>query len=192
MTAMNRRDAVKTAGLLLGGAVAVSSGLLTACSNEKKAAQSEPDAALVVKKASLVLTATDQALMEAVADTILPDTPASPGAKAAGAGAAINLLLSDCYEPPAHKRAIDGLAVLRQRSTTFAALPQAARETLLRTIDAEAKQAGDTHWFHLLHELSLKAYYATEIGTTKALRYVREPGRFDGCVKFTPGQPAWA
>ncbi len=192
MTAMNRRDAVKTAGLLLGGAVAVSSGLLSACSSEKKAAPSVPDAVPTVKKASLVLTAADQALMEAVADTILPDTPASPGAKAAGAGAAINLLLSDCYEPPAHKRAIDGLAVLRQRSATFASLPQPARGALLRTIDAEAKQAGDTHWFHLLHELSLKAYFSSEIGMTKALRYVREPGHFKGCVKLTPGQPAWA
>ena len=185
MTAMNRRDAVKTASVLLGGALAASSGLLTACTAESRAKAT--DTAIPA-----ALSTADQALMESVADTILPDSPASPGAKAAGAGAAISLLLTDVYDATARKRATDGLSALRARSPQFATLPQVERESLLRTIDAEAKQAGTAHSFHLLHELSLKAYFSSEIGTTKALRYVREPGRFDGCVTMTPGQPAWA
>lgn len=184
MTDMTRREAVKTAGVLLGGFVA-SSGLLVACTAESRTGSATATQAVA-------LSAADQALMESIADTILPDSPASPGAKAAGAGAAITVLLRDVYDAPARTRASDGLAALRARSPQFASLPQADREALLRTIDAEAKQAGDTHWFHLLHELSMKAYFSSEIGTTKALRYIREPGRFDGCVKLTPGQPAWA
>ena len=185
MTAMTRRDAVKTTGALLGGALVASSGLLAACF-------AEPRATVSGGTAARALTASDEALMEAVAETILPDSPASPGAKAAGAGAAITVLLTDVYDARAVKRATDGLAALRTRSPQFASLMQADREALLRTIDAEATQAGDTHWFHLLHELSRRAYFSSEVGVTKALRYVREPGRFDGCVTMTPGQPAWA
>ena len=185
MTDMTRRDAVKTAGALLGGALVASSGLLAACT-------AEPRAGSTTVTPTDALSAADQALMESVADTILPDSPASPGAKSAGAGAAITVLLTDVYDAAARTRATDGLAAIRARSPQFASLPQSDREALLRTIDAEAKQAGDTHWFHLLHELARKAYFSSEIGITKALRYIREPGRFEGCVTMTPGQPAWA
>ncbi len=188
VTSMNRREAVKTASLLVGGAVAASTGLLGCAKSEPL---EKPRAEKVVL-AERALNAADRALMVAVADTILPDTAASPGAKAAGVGDAISLLLADVYDATAWTRAAEGLRAIRQRSPGFATLPQADREALLRTIDAEAKQAGDTHWFHLLHELSTKAYFSSEIGMTKALRYVREPGRFDGCVKLAPGQPAWA
>ena len=185
MTAMTRRDAVKTASMLLGGALVSSSALLSACKADSRSGNNDT-------MPSGALSAGDQALLESVADTILPDSPSSPGAKAAGAGAAMAVLLTDVYDAAARKRATDGLAAIRARSPQFVSLSQSDREALLRTIDAEAKTAGSTHWFHLLHELSVQAYFSSEIGTTKALRYVREPGRFDGCVQMTTGQPAWA
>ena len=184
MTDMNRRDAVKTAGLLLGGVALASTGLLTACSTEPRTPATTPGA--------MALSADDEALMGVVADTILPDTPSSPGARAAGAGPAINLLLTDVYDANARARIGAGLLALRQRSANFASLPAADRESVLRTIDGEAKAEGASHWFHLMHELSMKAYFASEIGHTKALRYVQEPHRFTGCVPLTKGQPAWA
>ena len=189
MPMMTRREAVKAAGVLLGGAVVASSGVLSACKAEPRALESPKGAK--VRLISMPLGADDQALVESLADTILPDTASSPGAKVAGAGAAINLLLTDVYDADATKRVIDGLTALRARSATFAALPSSERVALLRAIDAEATKAGPTHWFHLMHELSMKAYFSSEIGMTKALRYVREPGRFDGCVPMKPGQPAW-
>ena len=184
MTDMNRRDAVKAAGILLGSAALVSTGLLTACSKEPRAPATVPGA--------MTLSAEDEALMAAVADTILPDTPSSPGAKAAGAGPAINLLLTDVYDANARARIGAGLLALRQKRGNFATLPAADRETVLRGIDAEAKAEGPSHWFHLMHELSMKAYFASEIGHTKALRYIHEPHRFTGCVPLAKGQPAWA
>ena len=184
MTDMNRRDAVKTAGLLLGGAALSASGLLTACSTEPRTPAAIPGA--------MTLSAEDEALMGVVADTILPDTPLSPGAKAAGAGPAINLLLTDVYDANARARIGAGLLALRQKSVNFATLPAAERETVLRAIDADAKAEGPSHWFHLMHELSMKAYFASEIGNTKALRYIQEPHRFTGCVPLAKGQPAWA
>jgi Gluconate 2-dehydrogenase subunit 3 len=188
---MNRRDAVKATGVLLGGAVVASSGVLSACKAEPRAREASKDANAKVAPQSMVLREDDQALIESIADTILPDTPSSPGAKAGGGGAAVNLLLTDVYDAAATKRVVDGLATLRTRSAAFVTLPASERVALLRTIDIEAKQAGPAHWFHLVHELSMKAYFSSEIGMTKALRYVREPGRFNGCVPMKPGQPAW-
>lgn len=134
--------------------------------------------------------------MEEIADTILPTTPSSPGAKAAAIGGAINVLLTDCYDAEAQRRAASGLIAFRllcreRMDATFESLSPADRERFLLEVDVEAARAGDEHWFHLMRELSLRAYFSSEIGMTRALRYVRVPGRWTGCVPLEPGQPAW-
>ncbi len=48
------------------------------------------------------------------------------------------------------------------------------------------------HYFHMMKPLALLGYFTSEIGCTKALRYVESPGRFDPCTTWTPGDPAWA
>jgi hypothetical protein len=185
---MNRREAVKTATLLVGGVIVTSNGFLIACSRD----QSTPAAGT-----GKVLSLDDQSLIEEIADTLLPTTPSSPGAKAAGAGAAINLLLTDCYEPDAQKKVVDGLTEFRKTCRNrfgkdFVGLPQASREQLLREIDAEAQKVGERHYFSVVRDLSKQAYFSSEIGVTKALRYVMTPGKWVGCVQLQPGQPAWA
>ena len=177
---MNRREAVKATAVLLGG-VLITSVSLTACARDTRRAGAP------------VLNTEDQALIEEIADTLLPTTPSSAGAKAAGVGPVINLLLTDCREPDDQKRVIDGLK--RFRSTVgdhFASMSQVNRENWLRRIDGEAKAAGDKHYFNLVRELSLQAYFSSEIGSTKALRYIMTPGKWVGCVPLQPGQPAWA
>lgn len=181
---MNRREAVKTSTLLLGGVWLTSTGLLGACARDAK------------REGSSVLTPDDQALMEEIADTILPTTVSSPGAKAAGVGPVINLLLTDCYKPDAQARVVDGLKDFRKKCDercggSFATVPQAKREQFLREIDAEAKKGGDKHYFPLIRELSLNSYFTSQVGMTQALRYVLTPGRWVGCVPLQPGQPAW-
>ena len=142
--------------------------------------------------------ADDQTLIEEIADTLLPTTAASPGAKAAGAGAAINLLVTDCWEPERQQRVVvAGLKQFRETSKTraggeFMTLPVARREALLREIDAEAQPKGDAHYFDLVRDLALQAYFSSEIGMTKARRWIVVPGKFVGCLPLKPGQPAWA
>jgi hypothetical protein len=184
MPPMNRRDALKTTTALLGGVLVSGSGVLAACRSDGREATSG------------VLTRDDQDLMEEIADTLLPTTAASPGAKAAGAGPTINLLLTDCYKPDAQRRVVQGLKDFRASCGErcgggFASLPRPERERLLREIDAEARKAGETHYFGLVRELATNAYFSSEIGMTQALRYVRIPGRWTGCVPLQPGQPAW-
>ncbi|HEY7194012.1 MAG TPA: gluconate 2-dehydrogenase subunit 3 family protein [Steroidobacteraceae bacterium] len=150
---MNRRDALK--------ALIASSGILAACRSGR---------------------ASDQALMEEIADTLLPTTASSPGAKAAGAGAAMNLILSDCYTPADQQRVRDGLE--RFRNAHFLERSRAERETFVRSVGKEA-------WFEPVRTLALGAYFSSETGMTQALRYLRVPGKYVGCMPLAPGQPAW-
>jgi hypothetical protein len=48
------------------------------------------------------------------------------------------------------------------------------------------------HYFRMMKELTLLGYFTSEVGYTKAQRYVESPGRFDPCVPYTAGEPAWA
>ena len=106
----------------------------------------------------------------------------SPGAKAAGTGAAMNLIVSDCYKPADQRAVIDGLA--RFRAKNFLALSRADREAFVRSV-------GRQDWFPPVRDLALGAYFSSETGMTKALRYLRVPGKYVGCMPLAPGQPAW-
>jgi len=129
-----------------------------------------------------VLSDEDQVLAEEIADTLLPTTAGSTGAKAAGTGAAMNLILSDCYKPAEQRAVTEALA--RFRAEKFLELSRADRETFVRSVGRQA-------WFAPLRELALGAYFSSEIGMTQALRYVRVPGKYVGCMPLAPGQPAW-
>ena len=162
---MNRRDAIKT-----GAALFASTGILAACRTGGAS--------------SRVLSGSEQVLAEEIADTLLPTTAGggSPGAKAAGTGAAMNLILTDCYKAEDQRAFRDGLE--RFRAANFLALSRVERETFVRSV---AKQA----WFAPVRDLALGAYFSSDIGMTKALRYVRVPGKYVGCMPLEPGQPAW-
>ena len=182
---MNRRDALKAGAVALGGLAMLSSGVLAGCAREDR------------PPTTGILSRDEEDLAESIADTILPKTAASPGAKEANAGQEINLLVTDCYEPDAQRRLRKGLRAFDSRCRDkyhkpFTELPRADREALLRTVSAEGKRAPpDTHWFPLMRELSERAYFSSQIGMTQALRYIQVPGKWVGCMPLTPGQPAW-
>lgn len=159
---MNRRDALKAA-------LFASTGILVACRARRVSS-------------SRVLSDDDQRLAEEIADTLLPTTAGSPGAKAAGTGAAMNLILSDCYKPEDQRAFRDGLE--RFRAKNFLELSRAEREAFVRSVGRQA-------WFQPVRDLALGAYFSSEIGMTQALRYVRVPGKYVGCMPLAPGQPAW-
>src|ERR1700720_2013131 len=145
MPPMNRREALKATTAVLGSVLLTSNGFLVACARDSNRA------------AGRVLSVDDESLIEEIADTLLPTTPSSPGAKAAGAGAAINLLLTDCREPEAQERVVNGLKDFRKTcqdrcGNVFASLSQQERERVLRDIDVEAQKAGPTHYFGLVRE----------------------------------------
>ena len=48
------------------------------------------------------------------------------------------------------------------------------------------------HYFRMMKELALLGFFTSKVGCTEVQRYVEAPGRFDPCIPYTPGQPAWA
>ena len=197
---MDRREAVKRVTFMLGGIALVgsSTGLLTAC------AKADRDA---VAKAGTTgdFTTDDIALLDEVADTILPDTAKSPGAKAAKTGPFIALMVKDTYTPEDQKVFRDGLMALDEASkkanggATFVKATPAQRTALLTALDKEQfdfqktrKPDEKQHYFRMMKELTMLGFFTSEIGMTKAMRYKESPGPFQPCVPYTKGDPAWA
>jgi len=183
MVPMTRRQALKTASTLLGGAL-IAPAVLVGCKPEEE------------KAVAKGLRLDDEALLGHIADTLLPTTAASPGAAAAGVGATMFLLLSECQPVEVQQRVADGLRELRAACrargvSSFDAMTQGQREQLLGEIDAAAQQAGDKHWFSVARGLALHSYFTSEIGMTQAARFVLVPGKWEGCIPLEVGQPAW-
>ena len=195
---ITRREAIQHVAALLGGA-ALSGG-------DQLLALSFDEAALAQATATGVgaFSAADVALLDEIAETILPET-STPGAKAAKTGAFMALSVTDVYTAENQSIFRDGLRKVDEACTSahgksFMMATPAERLTVLQALDREQKAAMDArqssdeprHYFRLMKELALLGYFTSEIGVTKALRYVEAPGRFDPCAPHTPGDRSWA
>jgi hypothetical protein len=59
-------------------------------------------------------------------------------------------------------------------------------------VAADAAAGEPAHYFRMMKELALLGFFTSKIGCTEVLRYVEAPGRFDPCIPYTTGEPAWA
>lgn len=148
-------------------------------------------------------TRDDVAFLDDVADTILPET-STPGARAAHTGAFMALMVTDTYTERDQQMFRDGMASLDAACRTahghgFTKATPAHRTALLESLDREQyeytqqKLANDPpHYFRQMKWLALQGYFTSEIGYTRAMRYLETPGRFDPCVPHAPGERIWA
>jgi len=201
--AIDHREAIRRVSVLLGGIALVSeSALLSAWRYDRTADSGAGDRQF---------SADDTAFLDEVAETILPETK-TPGAKAAKVGAFMALMVTDAYNERDQKIFRDGMRTLDEACRTMhnAAFMEATpqqRLALLEQLDREQKAHMDAreaarrsgapadtpaHYFRMMKELALLGYFTSEIGYTKAMRYVESPGRFDSCVPYTPGETNWA
>lgn len=191
---LSRREAIHRVSALFGGVALVGhAGLLEALEAERGA----PPAA--------VLSAADVTLLDEIADTMLPETR-TPGAKAAGVGPFMALMVADAYSPEEQQVFADGLRTLERECTVmhghaFMDAPPAERLELLEHLDREQyddmEARGDdddapAHYFRMMKELALLGYFTSEIGYRQAMRFAETPGRFEPCVPYKPGDKAWA
>jgi Gluconate 2-dehydrogenase subunit 3 len=187
---ITRREAILRVSALLGGAALVGqTAMLAGCARENAPSQA--------------FSADDVALFDEIAETILPET-GTPGAKAAGVGPFIAMMVVDTYDEREQEVFRAGLETLEDQcramhGVSFLAAAPERRTALLRKLDAEQLQfmqkAGKrepAHYFRMLKELTLLGYFTSEIGYTQAMRYIETPGRYDPCVPFEPGEKTWA
>ena len=209
---ISRREAIRRVGALLGGAAFVGGrGLLEACEKAGRPAEG----------AVGEFTAEEIAFLDEIAETILPATK-TPGAKAAKTGAFMALMVTDSYSPAEQKIFHEGMrkvddAMRKANKVSFMDATPQQRTAVLTALDHEQKgvmdarvtdarkesspgsvdgEVGGTvrpaHYFRMMKELALLGYFTSEIGYTKAMRYIETPGRFDPCIPYSPGEPAWA
>jgi hypothetical protein len=186
---MNRRDAIKRVSLLFGGLVFANQiGLLSAVERAHARA--------ATLRQTPLFTAQDIALLDEVADTMLPDT-STPGAKAAHVGPFMALMVTDSYSDADQAVFRDGVRQLN--AANFMQASPADRLALVQKLDQEQKTYMDTkahdapaHYFRLMKELAMFGYFTSEIGCTQAQRYREVPGHYDPCVPYTPGETSWA
>jgi hypothetical protein len=89
-----------------------------------------------------------------------------------------------------------GLAELPPEERTAEANLPDQRKEMAAGANAGAATAitadSPAHYFRMMKELALLGYFTSEIGMTKAQRYVESPGRYDPCLPYAPGDKSWA
>nr|WP_317235171.1 gluconate 2-dehydrogenase subunit 3 family protein [Niabella ginsengisoli] len=95
---MNRREALTRVSVLLGGTIIGAEVFLSGCKN------AAADKSLFAAK--------DVALLDEVAETIIPPTPDSGGGKVALVGEFMNTMVTDCYNKEEQKVFLDGIKQL--------------------------------------------------------------------------------
>lgn len=207
---LTRREALRRVTALLGGTALVGGDWLLAFSFEPAAL------ATAIAQGTNAFTTTDVALLDEIAETILPET-STPGAKAARVGAFMALMVSDAYDEQERLVFRQGMRQLDEacrqaHAVSFMEASAAQRLSLAEALDREqhavmedrapkrrrrAPVAASTdnepaHYFRMMKELALLGYFTSEIGYTRALRYVESPGRFDPDVPWASGEKSWA
>jgi len=191
---ITRREAILRVSALLGGTALVGgSALLTGCATD----------GMQRTNSGRSFTQTDIAFLDEVADTILPET-STPGAKAAGVGPFMALMVADAYDETDQQIFRDGMRTLDEacrqiHGASFMSAGPEQRLSLLEGLDREQMQymnarasGSPAHYFRMMKELALLGYFTSEIGYNQAMRYVESPGRFEPCVPYAPGDKSWA
>jgi hypothetical protein len=190
---MNRREALSSVALLLGGTIIGAEAFLSGCTNADRN----------VGAAGLDFSKDDIAFLDEVGETIIPTT-STPGAKATKIGDFMHTIVRDCYDPKEQQMFVDGIKKLEEECNKkngkgFLSCTPEQRHDFLVELDKEqkdymAKKKPDDppHYFRAMKELTIWGYFTSEIGATKALRYVAVPGKYEGCVPYKKGDKAWA
>jgi hypothetical protein len=182
---MDRKEAVQYISLLLGGSLVGANSFLSGCKMADKQLFSKDD----------------QAYLDEIAETILPETK-TPGAKAAHVGQFMIVMVTDCYDEKEQMIFRQGMKKINDQSETkfgksYLKITPDHRHELLLGIDDEQKQHmknkkenEPVHYFRMMKELALLGYFTSKPGCTQGKRYMPVPGKYIGCVPYTKGEKA--
>lgn len=191
---MNRRDLLKMIAAATGMAVVAGDLLAQGLTVSDKVA------------VEALFSKADISLLDEVAETILPRTD-TPGAKDSGAGAQMAAIISNCFDQSQRTLVKDGLLALQalclhRFKQNFQALTAEQKHQILTELDTEVKTlltkaqqnnvAPQPHYFTVLKQQSIFAFFTSKVGATEVLRHVAIPGRWDGDYPYKKGDRAWS
>ena len=179
-----RRDLLKRAAWLLGGAISAPAAMAVLQGCYKK---TEPGAPATPPK---FLTAAELAVVAEIAEILIPRTSTS-GARDAGVPAFIDLALDALYSAEDQARFKAGLAEFETaaRATGKAFLEQdeqSRADFLHNTLSVALGSEPKPKPFILMtRELTLLGYFSSQVGITENMEYVAVPTAYHGCVPLS-------
>lgn len=186
---MNRREAIKKTGLLLGFAVSspVLMQVLQGCSSEKTL-NWQPQ-----------FFSNEQAqLISDLVNEILPRTE-TPGALDVGVDAFIDKMVGEVYSKHEQAQFIRGLNAINEKSKTasgqlFSDLNSQEKYDFLFQMESEIKRLdyeadpNEKPFFMMLKELTLLGYFTSKEIMTNHLEYMPVPMKLAGCEPMQANQ----
>lgn len=196
---MDRRSALKSAGILAGTALATPSllSLLQACKNTPR-----------LEWQPLFFTEAEALLVGALADTLLPRTE-TPGALDVKADLFIDTLIARAYPPEAQQYFRSELErfdadCLAEHGTGFAGLDPEGRKAVLTRAEQEAGTFSRGVWgtpvgeqkpvgfYRSFKSLAIWAYFSSEEIGENVLSYDPIPGAYHGCIPVAEVGNRWS
>jgi gluconate 2-dehydrogenase gamma chain len=176
---MRRRELLRRAAWLLGGAISAPAALaiLQGCSARESG---DAPAAAALK----TLNAAQLAIVAEIAEIMIPKTDTG-GAKDAGVPAFIDATLAAVYPQKDQERFKTGLGefgkpFLERQPADRAAFVKQSLEAAL------GSERGDDKPFILMaRELTLLGYFTSQVGISANMEYVSVPTAYHGCVPLS-------
>lgn len=188
---MNRREALRNVAFIVGGSVIGGNLFLQGCTRPAS------------KDVASLFEGDAPVFLGDLAEAILPKT-STPGAKEAGVGDFIPVMIRDCYDEKDQKAFVEGFNAVDDRAQKefkkgFNELSAEEKLQFVNNYDKEAKEyqknkkeEDPNHFFTMLKQLTLTGFFTSEIGMKQALRFVKIPGKYDGNYPYKKGDKAWA
>jgi hypothetical protein len=191
MKQINRRQALKQAGYIMGAAISapVVSGILSGCTakpkvNWKPSFFSEEQAQFIIR----------------LTDIILPKTETA-GAVELGVPEFIDEMIAYVYtdrkEDFAKGYTAFNTECMEATGSAFLDLDDEAQVKYLNEINGnlvDAMEASDgPNFFYTMKEMTITGYFTTEVGMTQILQYKAIPTEYNGCITVEEaGGKTWA
>ncbi len=205
---MERRELLKIIATFTGAAMIGGDLILSGCKSDVQT--------------DLSFSAKNMTLLDEIGETILPatDTPGAKEAKVAEVMKTVVTDCYTPESQKAFMEGIVQIDKESQKkySKDFMQLTPEQRKELLNALEGEAKffneevqkseeprreklkkedkeydfVSSPRHFYTMMKQLTLLGFFTSEVGMTKALRYLPVPGRYDGAYKIKKGEKAWS
>jgi len=196
---MDRRSALKKAGVLAGSAVAIPSffSLLQSCKSENRLGW-QP----------LFFTEIEAKTIAAILDMILPRTD-TPGALDVKSDIFIDKVIAKTYDEEAQKNMRSEIAAFNSEceknyGNTFIELNASDREKVLQAAEKNSGKFSPGVWgtavgkqetigfYRSIKSMAIWAYFSSEEIGKNVLAYDPVPGTYEPCIPLSEGQNRWS
>lgn len=185
---IDRKEAIKRAGLLLGGVVFAPNilGVLNGCT-------------ATPGDWTPKLFSTEQAsVVSALSDVILPADD-SPAASDLGVPEFIETMVNEVYSEAQRAEFLEGLDKFADDFRTDIEVEFADGSdtdkydfTYYQNRLAVEEDPASNPFFLSFKELTLLGYFTSEVGASEVLRYQAVPGNYEGCIPYDEVGKTWA